>query len=443
MSDSPATSAEGSHTPPPASGDSAMQAPSRGSLLIIFLTVFIDLLGFGMVLPLLPLYADQFAVAGSLNVGMQLGLLMASFSAMQFVFAPFWGMLSDRIGRRPVLIIGLGGSVAFYLLFAFATVQGSMFWLFISRIGAGIAGATIPTAQAYIADSTAKESRAKGMALIGMAFGLGFTFGPLLGLLAVPTAGGAPGPGPGYAAAGLSLVALLMAIFRLPESLKPGDGVHASHHGFVNLGSFRLAVMVPSIALILLALLVCVFSFANFETTLSLLIKDNGKIVESPFQMSFRQVCLTFAFIGFTLAMVQGGLVRRMAGRVSEARLAAMGAATEMVGFALMLQAIRAESVGLLYVVLAIVVTGFAFMQPSLNGLLSRRSDPAKQGAILGVGQSVSALARILGSGLGIPLLAVQLQLPFYVAIGLMAVGLMLVLAAGSRGGDFSAKNAG
>ncbi len=188
------------------------ETPRRGSLLVIFLTVFIDLLGFGMVLPLLPIYAQSFDVGAS---GWVLGLLMASFSAMQFLFAPLWGRLSDRIGRRPVLMVGLAGSVVFYTLFGIATVLQSIAWLFVARIGAGIAGATISTAQAYIADSTSLENRAKGMALIGAAFGFGFTLGPLLGGLALPGEGSQPGPGPGYVAAGLSALALLLALVQI------------------------------------------------------------------------------------------------------------------------------------------------------------------------------------------------------------------------------------
>ena len=143
---------------------------SKSPLLIIFVTVFIDLLGFGIVLPLLPRYGDYF------GLDQLLGPLMASFSAMQFLFAPLWGRLSDRIGRRPVLLVGLAGSTVFYGLFGLATSLGKdgellglsvIPWLFITRIGAGIAGATIPTAQAYIADSTTPETRGKGMAIIG------------------------------------------------------------------------------------------------------------------------------------------------------------------------------------------------------------------------------------------------------------------------------------
>src|SRR5262245_36120900 len=132
----------------------------KGSLLVIFLTVFIDLIGFGMVLPLLPIYAQQFGVD---QHGISLGLLMASFSAMQFLFAPVWGRISDRIGRRPVLMIGLAGSVLCYSIFALATIWKCLALLFVARIGAGIAGATIPTAQAYIADTTSLEKRAHGM----------------------------------------------------------------------------------------------------------------------------------------------------------------------------------------------------------------------------------------------------------------------------------------
>ncbi|HUG71475.1 MAG TPA: MFS transporter, partial [Pirellulaceae bacterium] len=216
------------------------ESPRRGSLLVIFLTVFVDLLGFGMVIPLLPIYADQFTVD---ELGWQLGALMASFSVMQFFCAPLWGRLSDRIGRRPVLMIGLAGSVVFYFLFGIATIWKSLPLLFVARIGAGIAGATISTAQAYIADTTSLENRAKGMALIGMGFGLGFTFGPLLGFLAVPSQDAEPGPWPGYAAAILSAIALGLAAFLLPES-KHANSETAGKKIF-DANAFRVAMSVP------------------------------------------------------------------------------------------------------------------------------------------------------------------------------------------------------
>jgi MFS family permease len=405
-----------------------VDSPRRGSLLVIFLTVLIDLLGFGMVLPLLPIYGEQFQ-ASSLT----LGLLMASFSAMQFLFAPLWGRLSDRVGRRPVLMLGLGGSVVFYSLFGVATVYESLVGLFIARIGAGIAGATISTAQAYIADSTTLENRAKGMALIGAAFGLGFTFGPLLGSLALGADPNKPGPGPGYLAAALSAGALALAWFKLPESLDRSIAAKARH--WLDVTALVRALKTPSIGPLLVALFICILSFANFETTLSLLLK--GKSAQAPFQFTVKQVAWTFAYVGLTLTFAQGVLVRRMAGRVSEGLMASGGALLDMVGFIMLLVAIASGQNGWLFAGLSVVVIGFAFMMPSLNSLISRRSDPAEQGGILGVSQSVSSLARILGPMIGIPLHGVSIGLPYWVATGLMAVGLALVIIAARGGRDY------
>ena len=349
---------------------------------------------------------------------------------MQFLFAPFWGRLSDRIGRRPVLMIGLLGSVVFYTLFGVATVQKNLVLVLISRIGAGVFGATISTAMAYIADTTTLEKRHAGMAIIGAAFGLGFTFGPLFGYLAVPSGEGDPGPWPGYAAAGLSAFALLLAIFKLPESLRPG-GVPAARK-LLDMVGLRHALATPSVGLLLLVSFVTVFSFANFETTLALLIKGET------FQFTFRHLCLTFAFIGFVLMIAQGVLVRRLSGRISEPILGAAGAVLEVIGFVLIVQSIEAESVGTLFAALTVVVCGFSFLTPSINSLISRRSHPAQQGGILGLGQSVSSLARILGSLVGIPLLLHNQTLPFWLAAGLMAAAILLMVLAGRRGKDFA-----
>ncbi|MCA9270159.1 MAG: MFS transporter, partial [Planctomycetales bacterium] len=406
----------------------------------IFLTVFIDLLGFGMVLPLLPIYAKQFGADPS---GVSLGLLMASFSIMQFLFAPLWGRLSDRIGRRPVLMVGLFGSVIFYLMFGIATVYQSLAMLFVARIGAGVAGATISTAQAYIADTTPLEKRARGMALIGMAFGMGFTFGPLFGYLAVPGGEDAtPGPWPGYAAAILSTIALLLAIFILPESLHERSESAARKR--FNLSALSAAVRTPSIAMILLTIFLVVFSFSNLETTLSLILKGQ-KGVGTPFEFTFGEVLLTFAFIGVVLAFVQGGLVRPLAGRVPEAALAGFGAVLEIISFAWIIAILGQESPSMASVfgMLALCTTGFAFVTPSLNSLLSRRSDPASQGGILGLAQSVNSLARILGSGCGIPMLMIDARLPYYVAGGLMLLGLAMTVVVGFTGRDFQADKSG
>jgi MFS family permease len=423
-----------------------MPAPAKSSLLVIFLTVFIDLLGFGMVLPLLPIYGQQFArqfhlAETSDDVGLLIGLLMSSFSLMQFLFAPVWGRLSDRIGRRPVLMIGLAGSVVFYTLFGIATTMQSLAGLFIARIGAGIAGATISTAQAYIADVTSHQERAKGMALIGAAFGLGFTFGPLVGWLALTGDDGAPGPGPGYAAAALSAIALWLAYHRLPESLNPAD--KPSHRSWLNFAGLTDALATPSIGLLLLTSFICVFAFANFEATISLLLRDES----GPFRYSFRNVMLVFAYIGLVLSLAQGFLVRRLAGKMGEGTMAAIGAVVEIAGFILLRRTIDADGQGLL-VALAAIVVGFAFLTPAINSLVSRRTDPAKQGGVLGVLQSANSMARIVGPMAGARLfyhsrLAADWHvpaptLPLYLAAALMTVGLALVLVAARRGRDFT-----
>ena len=429
----------------------AVKPPTKGSLLVIFLTVFIDLLGFGIVLPLLPLYADIFGTDPS---GFVIGMLMASFSIMQFIFAPIWGSVSDRIGRRPVIIIGLTGSVVFYILFGFAALNQSLAWLFITRIGAGIAGATIPTAQAYIADTTTKENRSRGMALIGVAFGLGFTLGPLFAYFSVPNlappAGadpsaivyGDPGAGPGFVAAGLSAIALLLAIFLLPESHKPGSGSTEHSRKWFDVSAWKTAVSSRAMVFLLAGFFVCIFSFASFETTLSMLIKGSKTFAEAPFNFTFKQVCLTFALIGLMVAIVQGGIVRRLSKKVSERNLAVSGAIIEVIGFGVLSFAVKAASVGWLFGALAIIVTGYSLMQPSLYALISRWSDPSKQGRALGVSQSVSAMARIFGSALGIPMLKAFILLPYIAASASMLIVAGLVAIACKTGVDFDTNEA-
>ena len=418
---------------PNSDGKASTPAPAtRGSLLVIFLTVFIDLLGFGIVLPLLPIYADIF---GQDESGIVIGLLMASFSIMQFIFAPIWGSLSDRIGRRPVIMIGLAGSVVFYTLFAFAAMHQSLLWLFITRIGAGVSGATIPTAQAYIADTTSNENRSRGMALIGMAFGLGFTLGPMFAFFAVPTGDTDPGAGPGFVAAGLSAVALLLAVFKLPESLHT-DSKTAARKWF-DWTAWKAAIGNRAMMYLLLGFFLCIFAFASFETTLSLLIKGSKHYANPPFNFSFKQVCGTFALIGLLVAIVQGGIVRQLAKRVSETKLSVAGAILEVVGFGVLAYGVKIASETWLFSALGIIVVGYSFLQPSIYSLISRWSDPATQGRTLGVSQSISALARILGSGLGIPMMMSSIYLPYFVASAMMLFVAITMFLAGKIGRDF------
>ena len=399
----------------------------RSPLLIIFFTVFIDLLGFGIVLPLLPRYGLHFEADN-----WTLGFLMASFSAMQFLFAPLWGRWSDRVGRRPVLLIGLFGSTFFYFLFALITQRGNLgpifglspvVWLFVTRIGAGIAGATIPTAQAYIADVTDAKSRGKGMALIGAAFGIGFTFGPLIGAAFVGSADSdIPSAAPGYVAAVLSGIAFVWALLMLPESLKPG--ATTVRRSWLDLGSLRTAVGLPYVGWVLASIFLTTFAFAQFETTLSLLTKNRG--------MSDRGNFLVFAYIGFILTLAQGMLVRRLLPKLGEYRMSLIGVALMAIGLLgiglATLPQDKQLSLGLLFVVLPVCVVGYSATTPSLQSLLSLNSHSDEQGGILGVGQSMSSLARILGPIIGLGLQKVAIATPYWFGAGLMAAAVLLIL---------------
>lgn len=406
-----------------------MSDSKRGPLAIIFVTVFIDLLGFGIVMPLLSRYADGFGASS-----WELGALMASFSAMQFLFAPVWGRISDRIGRRPVLLIGLAGSTIFYAMFGYVTSLGvagtltndaTIFWLLISRIGAGIAGATIPTAQAYIADSTGRENRTKGMAIIGAAFGIGFTFGPLIGAAFVSDVpGDPPSAGAGYVASVLSGLALIWAVLKLPESFRPGESESAGGFALRNMGA---AFGGSGRSMVLLSIFLTTFAFAQFESTLSLLTEALGK--------SDRDNFLIFAYVGLVLTLAQGGLIRRLATRMSPENLALGGTAVMIVGLSLIGVAGMNGSTFQLNLFLPIAVVGFSAVTPSLQSLLSLRTSEEKQGEVLGVGQSISALARILGPVAGMQLFdESHVEWPYWCGAGLMVTALLAIVVTRSGG---------
>jgi MFS family permease len=424
--------------------------------MIVFLVVFIDLLGFGIVLPLLPWYAVAMLeplMPGEANRpmrGLVLGLLMSSFSAMQFLFAPIWGRISDRIGRRWIVLVGLGGSVVSYTIFGMASEVAAggqlafgLFLLFAARIGAGIAGATISTAQAVIADTTPPEKRAHGMALIGAAFGIGFTFGPLLGFasLLVPLKGA-----PGFAAAGFSLLALILAFTLLPETLRPGGP--AAHRHWLDLQGMHQALRMPTVGALVLTFFLATIAFAGLESTLALInlmLLNPGselrlELTAEGFEAMQGRNFLIFAYIGFVLMLMQGLVYRRLVRRVGEVRFLQVGTllmGLGLAGAAGFLQCwqqwttLAVWSTALLVMTLAVI--GFACLTPSVQALISRRSDPARQGEILGVNQSGAALARILGPVLALELfhLGAAHALPYVVGAGLLAVVFGLTLRLG------------
>ncbi len=430
--------------PTAATPEPAPPAPSnKSALLIVFLVVFIDLLGFGIVLPLLPRFSDdllvQLDIPGGKNSplgGLILGLLMSSFSFMQFLFAPLWGRISDRVGRRPILLLGLASSALFYTLFGIALTLApsdpglALTLIFVSRIGAGVAGATIGTAQAVIADATPPEHRKHGMALIGAAFGIGFTFGPLLGFAALtwmkPILGAT-----GYVAAGLSLLAFLLGLRLLPETLPPGRP--PEERMWLNWTGLRNILRTPTVGLLVLIFFLVTFGFGSFESTLALLNKDILVIDDDD---NF----LVFAYVGFILLLTQGFLYRRLAKRLSEVTfmklgIAFMGVGVGSLGLVSFLAYGPSAPAWLGSVLwpwylstLALAVVGFAFLTPSLQALISRRSDPHKQGEVLGVNQSAAAMARILGPVVGLSLYKLHPSHLLPYALGAALVLLMLPL---------------
>ncbi len=389
-------------------------AINRRALLVVFLVVFIDLLGFGIVIPLLPLFADAFVetmipgTGDSVVGGIILGLLMSSFSAMQFVFAPLWGKISDQYGRRPILLLGLGGSVIFYILFGYAASLSTeyatlaLILLFVARLGAGITGATIATAQAAIADSTPSHKRKIGMALIGVAFGIGFTFGPLIGFGCLFFFEDVPGS-VGYGAAGLSLIALLWGFIILPETRK--FGTDSPRRKWVSWQDTKAILSMPTIGLLVLIFFLTTMGFGAFEPTLALVNKDT-------LDLSKKFNFLIFAYVGFVLLISQGILYRRLAGKLSEVSFMTIGLVLMGLGLGLLGAFVFLKEADLswntlltgILVSLTVAVMGFAFLTPSVQALISRRSDPERQGEILGVNQSASALARILGPFMGLAL---------------------------------------
>lgn len=344
-------------------------------LVIILVTVFIDLLGFGIIIPLLPFYAESFGATA-----FAIGLLGTSFSLMQFLFSPIWGRWSDRIGRKPIILLGLIGSCLSYLTLALAT---SLPILFLARIIGGIAGANIPTAQAYIADVTTPENRARGMGLVGAAFGLGFIFGPAIGgVLSRVTP-----ETPMWFASALCFANFVAAWFLLPESRV----VTTSTKSLGRMAAFRHATTKPALLLVLALYFIVTMAFSGFEATFAL-------FSEARFGYTAASIGFLFAFIGFVLAVVQGVLVGRVVKRLGERRLVplaifAIAISIGMIPFV--------WNVPTLLVALGVLAVGMGFNSPSLSSMVSKLSDADDQGGTLGLASSLASLGRVVGPAWG------------------------------------------
>ena len=345
----------------------------------LFLIVFVDLVGFGLVIPLLPFYALRFAASPQ-----QLTVLLAIFSLMQLFTAPLWGRLSDRVGRRPVLMVSMAASVLAYLWIGSAT---ALWMLFAARALAGACAGNIAAAQAYIADITKPEDRAKGMGLIGAAFGLGFIIGPALGgLLAGHDPATADVQTPAWVAAGLSFVALCGVFLLLRESL-PADrrGIGRTSRGRVS--AILDVLRRPVLSRLILIFFLVILAFAGMESTFALWAVEQ-------FGWGPAQVGYVFSYVGILSAILQGGLIGTLTRRFGEERLLLCGLA--LIGIGLLIMPL-ARSVPLLAPAISALALGMGLMQPSLNSLISRRAGREEQGEVLGVSQSVGSLSRVLG----------------------------------------------
>lgn len=379
-------------------------------MAILFLIVFIDLVGFGVVIPLLPFYGVHFGASPTAVTWM-----MACYSLAQFFFSPILGRLSDYVGRRPVLLVSLVASIASYLWLGFAN---ALWMLFAARLLSGAGAGNIAAAQAYITDVTPPEGRAKAMGMIGAAFGLGFTVGPALGGL---VAGSNPGATdlsrPAFVAAGLSTLALAIALARLKESRPP-----QARDGEPRPSRLRVArdlLERPTLRQLILLFFIAISAFAAMETTYALW-------TNSAFGWGPAQVGLVFLYVGMVLVLVQGLLIGRLSRRFGEARLVTAGAALIALGLVALPFALTLPR---LLVVNTLLPLGMGLLNPSMTSLISKQAGADERGGVLGVAQSAGSLARIIGPAVAGPLFtAFGRDAPYYASAAVMALAVAMAL---------------
>ncbi|MGO9449685.1 MAG: MFS transporter [Candidatus Binataceae bacterium] len=381
-------------------------APNRSSQLVLFLTVFIDLLGFGIVIPFLPMFARQLGVSA-----FGIGWILAIYSLAQLLFAPILGRISDRVGRRPIIMIGLLGSSVSYFLYGFAH---SFAVLLLSRAIHGACAATVPTAQAYIADTTSEEGRARGMGLIGAAFGLGFVLGPGIG----GVLGHASLKVPVFFASALTFANLIFAAKRLPESHQPEPGARIDAAALVApLISLPRQLTGHHLARLFWMAFLLTFALAGLEATFALM-------VPALYGYGAMGVGLLLGFAGLTQAIAQGWLLGKIVRRVGEPMLVRAGLVALAIGLFPMG---IVKNLDALLILLALVSIGYGLASPSVASLISRRTAQHKQGEVLGVNQSALSLARIFGPIAGGAIYGMMGPAAPYVGGAIVAVGALML----------------
>lgn len=394
-----------------ADGEGAPRA-SRSSLAIVYATVFIDLLGFGIILPLLPYYAERYGATG-----VWLGAILTAYSGAQFIGAPLLGRLSDKVGRRPVLLVALAGSA---ISLSMTAVADGLIALVAARGLAGIFGGSIATAQAFIADVTDDSNRAKFMGLLGASIGMGFVFGPATGAFlsrwGFSTAA--------WAAAGLAAINFSFAYFRLEEPARP-QGRLASERGQITVRNLARSLAQPTIGLVVAATFLATFAFVVMETTFPYL----GEAVWGLGEMGLG---LTLMYIGVVVVIVQGGLIGRIVPRIGEQRTAVIGSAIMAVSLAALP---HVPSWPLALATLGLLAVGQGFVSPTLATLLSRAARVDQQGSTLGVGQGMGAAARAIGPITAGWLYDVRMDIPYWLATVSVAFAALSLARLGARVG--------
>jgi DHA1 family tetracycline resistance protein-like MFS transporter len=383
-------------------------AAPKGALGIIFLIVLMDLLGFGIIIPLLPLYAEQYKASA-----LEVGLLMSIYSICQFIASPILGSISDKYGRRAVLVYSQLGSVVGYLLlgvvmqFHWTVPAMALTLIYLSRLIDGLSGGNVSTAQAYISDVTTPENRAKGMGLLGAAFGIGFAIGPAAGGLL----GKIHQSLPGYFAAAASAVAMVMTFYRLPESRrhKPTESAVWLHPS-----QFRPILQNTRLTQLLLIVFLSMCGFVQIETMGALFLSQ-----KDTFNWGTLGIGLYFGFAGIVIAIVQGGLIGRLVRRFGDWPLAIAGPLLVALG---MLNLVYMNYHPILWLLLiggAINSAGRSLQTPTLFALISKNSDRRQQGVVFGMNQGLGSLARVIGPAVGGLLYERMPSAPFALAAGI------------------------
>lgn len=411
-----------------------MQKLRHPSVLVVFLTVFIDLVGFGIVVPMVPVFSRHLGAEG-----VMIGVAIAAFSAMQFLFSPIWGRLSDKHGRRPILLMSTAGAAISYVLFAWScglhNSSHALYIMIFSRMLAGACGGNITVAHAYIADLTPPEQRSKKMGLLGMAFGLGFVFGPFIGGMSLQHLGDS---GPGWVAAGMCAANLVFAWFVLRESRQPG-AAPATQRPHLKQWTHTLAQ--PKVGLLVVLFFFTTFAFSCFESTLPLVVADNFKLDYTHDATVASKVAYLFVYCGLIGAFVQGGVIGALVKRLGEAKLILWSLLLTAVSFVFLpfikggpdfkwLALLHTEGMPwlLLLVALAVLSVGTSLTRPPIFGLLSNLTPADEQGATLGVAQAAGSLARIAGPLFATTLLQVASWLPYLICAVLLLVLSALIL---------------